>query len=102
VGGCGYQLQINVPAAGTAADQMHLSVRRYVSKDAGMRQFDEIRIQERDMAEDSKSGGTNFLYFIVGGIVVVVALLAFLYMGGHLPGQSSKVSITVEAPKVSP
>ena len=54
------------------------------------------------MAEDSKSGGTNFLYFIVGGIVVVVALLAFLYMGGHLPGQNSKVNVTVEAPKVNP
>jgi TM2 domain-containing membrane protein YozV len=54
------------------------------------------------MAEDSKNGGTNFLYFIVGGIVVVVALLAFLYMGGHLPGQTSKVNVTVEAPKVNP
>jgi TM2 domain-containing membrane protein YozV len=54
------------------------------------------------MAEDSKSGGTNFLYFIVGGIVVVVALLAFLYMGGHLPGQNKTVNVTVEAPKVSP
>ena len=47
-------------------------------RNAPLRQF---RFQERDMAEDSKSGGTNFLYFIVGGIVVVVALLAFLYMG---------------------
>jgi hypothetical protein len=54
------------------------------------------------MAEETKSGGNNFLYFIVGGIVVVVAILAFLYMGGHMPGQSSKVSVTLEAPKVSP
>jgi succinate dehydrogenase hydrophobic anchor subunit len=52
------------------------------------------------MAEDSKSGGNNFLYFIVSGIVV--ALLAFLYMGGHLPGQNKTVNVTVEAPKVSP
>ena len=38
----------------------------------------------------------------VGGIVVVVALLAFFYRGGHLPGQNSKVSVTIEAPKVNP
>ena len=54
------------------------------------------------MAEDSKSGGTNFLYFIVGGIVVVVALLAFLYMGGHLPGQNSKVSVTITCTHTHP
>jgi hypothetical protein len=72
-----------------------------VSQDAVKRQSTDS-VQERDVAEDSKSGGTNFLYFIVGGIVVVVALLAFLYMGGHLPGQTSKVSVTVEAPKTNP
>ena len=67
-----------------------------------MRHFGNSGFRREIWPKTSKSGGTNFLYFIVGGIVVVVALLAFLYMGGHLPGQTSKVSVTVEAPKVSP
>jgi hypothetical protein len=50
------------------------------------------------MAEDKSSGSNNGLYFIVGGIVVVVGLLAFLYFGGHLPGQVSKVNVTISAP----
>ena len=29
-----------------------------------------------------------------------MALLAFLYMGGHMPGQNKTVNVTVEAPKV--
>jgi hypothetical protein len=56
----------------------------------------------REIWPKNRKAVETILYFIVGGIVVVVALLAFLYMGGHLPGQSSKVSVTVEAPKVSP
>jgi hypothetical protein len=51
------------------------------------------------MAESSSSGSNNGLYFIVGGIVVVVGLMAFLYFGGHLPGQAGKVNVTIEAPK---
>ena len=34
------------------------------------------------MAENSSGGGTNGLSFIVGGLVVVVAVGAFAYFGG--------------------
>lgn len=53
------------------------------------------------MAENS-GGSNNMLYFIVGGMVVVLAAVAFLYFGGHMPGSTSKTSITIEAPKVTP
>jgi hypothetical protein len=54
------------------------------------------------MAENTSSGGSNMLYFIVGGLVVVIAGIAFMYFGGHMPGSADKMSITIEAPKVTP
>ena len=51
------------------------------------------------MAQDSSGGASGGLYFIVGGLVVIVALLGFLYMGGHIPGQSAKLDVKIEAPK---
>jgi len=51
------------------------------------------------MAEDASSGTSGGLYFIVGGLVVAVGVLAFIFMGGHLPGQSGKVDVKIEAPK---
>ncbi len=54
------------------------------------------------MAESSSGSSNNTLYFIVGGLVVVIAGMAYLYFGGHMPGSASKMSITIEAPKVTP
>lgn len=49
------------------------------------------------------SGGNGGLYFIVGGLVVVVGLLAFVFMGGSIGGiggnRPAKVDVTIEAPK---
>jgi hypothetical protein len=53
------------------------------------------------MAENS-GASNNTLYFIVGGMVVVLAGIAFLYFGGHVPGSTTKTSITIEAPKITP
>ena len=39
------------------------------------------------------------LYFIVGGLVVAVGVLVFVFMGGHIPGQPAKVDVKIEAPK---
>jgi len=39
------------------------------------------------MAQDKNGGSNNAPYFVIGRIVVVVGLLAFLHMGGDLPGQ---------------
>jgi hypothetical protein len=50
------------------------------------------------MAE-SNGGNTGGLYFIVGGLVVAVGVLAFIFMGGHFPGQTGKVDVKIEAPK---
>ncbi len=53
------------------------------------------------MAENT-SASNNTLYFIVGGLVVIMAGIGFLYFGGHMPGSASKMSITIEAPKLTP
>ena len=50
------------------------------------------------MAESTDSGSNNALYFIVGGLVVVVGIVAFLFFGGYLPGTTDTTNITVEAP----
>ena len=52
------------------------------------------------MAEDSNGGNSGGLYFIVGGLVVAVGLLFFVFMGGHLPGQPGKIDVKIEAPKI--
>ena len=51
------------------------------------------------MAEDTNSGASGGLYFVVGGLVVAVGVLVFVFMGGHMPGHPSKVDVTIEAPK---
>ena len=51
------------------------------------------------MAENPNSATNNTLYFIVGGLVVVIAGLAYMYFSGHLGDRSHKVEITIELPK---
>jgi hypothetical protein len=51
------------------------------------------------VAENPNSATNNTLYFIVGGLVVVVAGLAFMYFGGHLGDRGHKAEITIEIPK---
>jgi len=58
-----------------------------------------VRDKERDMAEDSNSGASGGLFFIVGGLVVAVGVLVFIFMGGHIPSQPAKVDVKIEAPK---
>jgi len=45
------------------------------------------------MAENA-SGGSNTLYFLVGGLVVIVGLGAFAYTGGHFGGHGGGGSKT--------
>ena len=54
------------------------------------------------MAEDTgKSGGNSGLAFIVGGLVVIVAVLAFvMYSGGFTQKKSVDVNISASAPKM--
>jgi hypothetical protein len=51
------------------------------------------------LSENTNSGTNNALYFIVGGLVVVVAVLAYMYFGGHLGDRGHKAEITIELPK---
>ncbi len=51
------------------------------------------------MAENSNSTTNNTLYFIVGGLVVVVAGFAFMYFGGYVGDRTHKAEITIEIPK---
>ena len=48
---------------------------------------------------ENAGGSNNTLYFIVGGLVVIIAALGYMYFGGHMPGTAEKMSITIEAPK---
>jgi hypothetical protein len=53
------------------------------------------------MAENTDSGSSNnVLYFIVGGLVVIVAVFAVLYFNGGIPGMGGgdKTEITIEVP----
>jgi hypothetical protein len=54
------------------------------------------------MAEGtSNSGGNSGLAFIVGGLVVIVAVLAFfMYSGGFNHKKSVDVNISASAPKL--
>jgi hypothetical protein len=49
------------------------------------------------MAEPA-SGGNNFLYFIVGALVVAVGIFAYFYFDGR--GGTSDVNVKVDLPKV--
>ena len=53
------------------------------------------------MAEENSGGGaTPWLAFLVGGLVVVVAVVVyFLYSGGM--GQTKTVDVNVSAPEIS-
>ena len=46
--------------------------------------------------ESSGSGGNGFLYFIVGGVVVVVAILGYLVLGGKMPGMGGEEKVKIE------
>ena len=52
------------------------------------------------MAENTNSATNNTLYFIVGGLVVVVTGLAFMYFNGYMGDRGHKTEITIEVPKV--
>jgi hypothetical protein len=51
------------------------------------------------MADGTSSGSNNALYFIVGGLVVVVAIVAYVFLGGHTASMPGKLDITITAPK---
>jgi len=55
------------------------------------------------VAENSGSGSTPVLAFIVGGLIVVVAVIAFfMYSGGSLGGGDTKsVDVNIKAPDIS-
>ena len=52
---------------------------------------------------DGTSTGNGMLYFIVGGLCVVVAVGGFLLFGAGMPGaktEAKTVNVNVELPKV--
>jgi hypothetical protein len=55
--------------------------------------------QEIHMAEGSSSGSNNFLYFIVGGLVVVVGVFGYVFFGHHGGNAPGKLDVTITAPK---
>jgi len=54
------------------------------------------------MSDNTGGGSTSFLAFIVGGLVVAVGVLAFLYFGLHVIGpKASSTTTTITAPSTS-
>jgi len=51
------------------------------------------------MAESSNASSNNGLYFLVGGLVVVVGVIAFMYFGGLAGGHTGRLEISIEAPR---
>ncbi len=54
------------------------------------------------MADDNGSSGAPFLAFIVGALIVAVAVLGFfIYTGGHFAtGNPSQVAVNIHTPKI--
>jgi hypothetical protein len=54
------------------------------------------------MADGNSGGNNGMLYFIVGALVVAVAVGGFLLFGGQLsaPQQAKSVDVKIELPKV--
>ena len=50
---------------------------------------------------DNNGGSNTFLGFILGGVVVAVAVIAFLVYGGGFGQQKSTSTIKIEVPKTS-
>ena len=50
------------------------------------------------MAEEASSGGNSGLYFIVGGLVVAVAIGAFAYQGGYIGDGKTTIQQTTTTP----
>lgn len=50
--------------------------------------------------QSSSSGGVPVLAFIVGGLVVVVAIVAFMIYSGRSPVPSKAVDVKIEAPQL--
>lgn len=52
------------------------------------------------MADGNTGGNNGMLYFIVGGLCVVVAIGAFFLLGGQMPGanQAKSVDVKIELP----
>lgn len=55
------------------------------------------------MAENTNSGGGNAgLAFIVGGLLVVVAIIAyFVFAGGGMAPETKEVNVDVDLPEVA-
>ena len=54
------------------------------------------------MAEETKNGGSGWLAFIVGGLVVVVAAFGYMAYSGNGPFQTANhnLDIKIEAPNL--
>ena len=54
------------------------------------------------MADGNSGGNNGMLYFIVGALVVAVAVGGFFMFGGQLsgPNQAKAVDVKIEMPKV--
>ncbi|MDO9222124.1 MAG: hypothetical protein Q7U20_00250 [Caulobacter sp.] len=53
------------------------------------------------MAEQSSgSGGSPWLAFVVGGLLVVVAIVAFMMYSGRAPVADKSIDVKIEAPQL--
>lgn len=53
------------------------------------------------MAGNSEGGATPWLAFLVGGLLVVVAVIAFVMYSGGAPAPTKSVELNVKAPDIS-
>lgn len=53
------------------------------------------------MAEQSSGGGNAGLAFIVGGVVVVLAIVAWFVFGGGMAPQKKDIDVSIDAPEIS-
>ena len=90
----------NMPSSGSTTPPRDSTI---YEREAGMSRTDMNTLDHGTMPHERDAGGSNFMAFLIGGLVIAIGLLAFLfYDGGSTTGRdvntTSSTTPRLEAP----